>query len=166
MLLTLALSPKKMEMNSVIEPFMYDMHQYHILLLAKNQTGWHNLVKIQSEEEMIESFESQAAGMVIYGCDKDEYLKLCMAAIENTQLIADKVEDNIKLGSDKPLFSNVKVTYGLSPEKWLTQKAFMGMYKYLAKHPEYDVREYESRLTEELEIINSKGFAPYMLAVE
>lgn len=39
---------KKMEMNSVIEPFMY-VHQYHILLLAKNQTGWHNLVKIQSE---------------------------------------------------------------------------------------------------------------------
>lgn len=28
------------------------------------------------------------------------------------------------------------------------------------------MREYESRLTEELEIINSKGFAPYMLAVE
>ena len=296
---------KKTEMNSVIEPFMYDMHQYHIILLAKNQAGWHNLVKIQSEaarrctyngrylcdmelladhsegvicttacigsypskmlrkghpdlaedyilamkeiygedfyleiqplgineqmqtnlfymdmaeehdikivatndvhytlkedwddhdtllcigtgkkkadtdrmkysndfwikseEEMVESFKTQVAIAVAHGCDKDEYLKLCMVAIENTQLIADKVEDDIKLGSDKPLFSNVKVPHGLSPEKWLTQKAFVGMYKYLAKHPEYDVREYESRLTEELEIINSKGFAPYMLAVE
>ena len=121
---------------------------------------------IKSEEEMVESFESQVANIDVYGWDKDEYLKLCMAAIENTQLIADKVDGDIKLGSDKPLFSNVKVPHGLTPEKWLTQKAFTGMYKYLAKHPEYDMREYENRLTEELNIINSKGFAPYMLAVE
>lgn len=296
---------KKTEMNAVIEPYMYDMHQYHIILLAKNQTGWHNLVKIQSEaarrctyngrylcdmelladhsegvicttacigsfpskmlradhmdltidyiltmkeifgedfyleiqplgineqmetnlfymdvakkhniqviatndvhytrkedwddhdtllcigtgkkkadtdrmrysndfwikseEEMYESFAEQMQKTDFDADDADEYTKFYKAAIENTQLIADKVDGNIKLGSDKPLFSNVQVPKGFTPETWLTQKAFMGMYKYLAKHPEYDVKEYEARLASELDIINSKGFAPYMLAVE
>jgi DNA polymerase-3 subunit alpha len=32
-----------------IEPYEYCMTQYHILFLAINQTGWNNLVKLQSE---------------------------------------------------------------------------------------------------------------------
>lgn len=40
---------KKSDLNKIIEPYMYNMHQYHILFIAKNQTGWNNLVKIQSE---------------------------------------------------------------------------------------------------------------------
>ncbi|SHL00348.1 DNA polymerase-3 subunit alpha [Selenomonas ruminantium] len=121
---------------------------------------------IKSEEEMYESFAEQMQKTDFDADDADEYTKFYKVAIENTQLIADKVDGNIKLGSDKPLFSNVQVPKGFTPETWLTQKAFMGMYKYLAKHPEYDVKEYEARLASELDIINSKGFAPYMLAVE
>lgn len=40
---------KKSEIKEIIAPFLYDMRQYHILLLAINQTGWRNLVKLQSE---------------------------------------------------------------------------------------------------------------------
>jgi DNA polymerase-3 subunit alpha len=307
---------KAKELNEIIEPYMYNMHQYHILYIAKNQTGWRNLVKIQSEsarlctyngryladmdllrqyhegiitttacigsypsnmlregkrdlaewyikemkdifgddfyleiqpldidkqhatnlfymemskkygipvvatndvhytrkedhddhdtllcigtgklkaeenrmrysndfwikseEEMVESFEKQAHSIVLActssdgaAClleDKDieEYKDFYEQAIKNTQLIADKVEDNIKLGSDKPLFSNVKVPEGFTPESYLNYMAWKGLYAYLAKHPECDKLTYEKRLHEELNIIIPKGFAPYMLAV-
>ena len=294
-------SLKKSEITDLIKPYMYDMHQYHILFLAKNQTGWNNLVKLQSEaarrctyngrylcdmelvykyheglicstacigsypakcvergefdkaedyiaamqeifgddfyleiqplnvpqqhetnifymgmakkygiepvattdvhytlksdyddhdtllcigtgkkksdtdrmrysldfwikseKEMYETFDKQRMTM---GVD-ESYTAFYDRAIQNTQLIADKVEDNIRLGSDKPLFSKVKVPNNQTAEDYLTMISYRGMYKYLAKHPEYDVHEYEARLASELKIINSKGFAPYMLAVK
>lgn len=43
--------PKKItkkELNKILEPYSYDTKQYHLLLIAKNQKGWKNLVKIQS----------------------------------------------------------------------------------------------------------------------
>lgn len=32
----------------LIQQYEYDMHQYHLIVLAINQTGWNNIVKIQS----------------------------------------------------------------------------------------------------------------------
>lgn len=122
---------------------------------------------IKSEEEMYESFAHQQISMEEKSkIDLKEYQLFYTEALKNTSLIADKVETGIRLGSEKPLFSNVRVPHGLTPEKWLTILAYKGMYKYLAKHPEYDVHEYENRMVEELAIINGKGFAPYMLAVK
>ena len=40
---------KKKDLTKLLEPYMYDMRQHHILFIAKNKTGWHNLVKIESE---------------------------------------------------------------------------------------------------------------------
>ena len=40
---------KKSEIKDLIAPYQYDTTGYHIILLAKNQKGWSNLVKIQSE---------------------------------------------------------------------------------------------------------------------
>ena len=40
---------KKTEIKNLIEPFQYDTRGYHIILFAKNQKGWSNLVKLQSE---------------------------------------------------------------------------------------------------------------------
>lgn len=292
---------KKKDLNDIVAPYMYDMHQYHILFIAKNQTGWHNLVKIQSEaarrctyngrylcdmdlladyhegvivttacigsypakmveagnlaaaedyilamkeifgedfyleiqpldisqqhavnlfykemaekhniqvvatndvhytlkedfedhdtllcigtgkmksdtermryshdfwikseEEMYDSFSLQASSMDL----GQEYKDFYDTAIKNTALIAEKVEDNIKLGSDKPLFSNVKVPAPFTPEGYLNYLAWKGLYGYLKKHPECDRKQYEHRLKEELDIIIPKGFAPYMLAVK
>lgn len=34
--------------ETLLKPYMYDMKQYHILFLAMNQTGWINLMRIQS----------------------------------------------------------------------------------------------------------------------
>ena len=297
---------KKSEIAEVIQPYMYDMHQYHILYIAKNQVGWKNLVKLQSEsarlctyngryladmelirayseglivttacigsyssrciqqgdydaaeayiremqeifgedfyleiqplnieeqmvtnlfymamgekydikliatndvhytfkpdwddhdtllcigtgkfktdadrmryshdfwikseEEMLASFQSQdCARGFMSESEMEEYRNCYEQALRNTQLVADKVDAEIRLGSDKPLFSNVKVPKGFTAEDWLTLKAYRGMYKYLVAHPECDAEEYTDRLAEELNVINTKGFAPYMLAVE
>lgn len=40
--------PKKKDITELIKPYMYDTKQYHIILIAINQTGWSNLLKLQS----------------------------------------------------------------------------------------------------------------------
>lgn len=40
---------KKSDYKKYIEPYMYDTKQYHLILIAMNQIGWNNLVKLQSE---------------------------------------------------------------------------------------------------------------------
>lgn len=37
------------KIREIVSKFEYDMRGYHMILLAINQTGWHNLVKLQSE---------------------------------------------------------------------------------------------------------------------
>ena len=39
---------KKKDLNELIKPYMYDTKGYHLILLAKNQIGWDNIVKISS----------------------------------------------------------------------------------------------------------------------
>lgn len=90
---------------------------------------------------------------------------LICRALDNTNVIADRIEDGLKLGSDKPLFPDVYVPTGLTPEKYLTLKSYKGLYKYKVLHPEIDIVKYEKRLYEELDVINTKGFAPYILKI-
>ena len=142
---------------------------------------------IKSREEMEESFADQiedlAAGKLLdndldpseidfevsvtdFEVDIEDYKAFCMKALDTTVELANKVSEDIKLGSDKPLFSKVQVPAGLTPEQWLECKAWKGLYKYLNKHEECDVKLYCKRLRDELDIIIPKGFAPYFLAVE
>lgn len=39
----------KKELHAAVEGYLYDTRQYHIIFLAINQTGWKNLIKLQSE---------------------------------------------------------------------------------------------------------------------
>ena len=137
----------------------------------KDRMRYSNDFWIKSEEEMEESFENQTASMLDKGFiegeeEKNQYKAYWKEAIKNTNLIADDCEDHIPLGSDKPLFSNVKVPNNLTPEAYLEELAWKGLYHYLSKHPECDRKVYEKRLRDELDVINPKGFAPYMLAVK
>lgn len=91
--------------------------------------------------------------------------EIIQEALDNTLLIADRIEDNIKLGSDKPLFPKVYVPEGITAEQYLTVKSYQGLYRYLKENPTIDLIKYEKRLHEELDVINSKGFAPYILKI-
>lgn len=86
-------------------------------------------------------------------------------AINNTVLITNRIENNLQLGSKTPLFPKVQVPNGLTPEQYLTLKSYKGLYKYLKQNPDLNINTYQERLAEELNIINSKGYAPYMLKI-
>ena len=290
---------KKTELNELIEPYRYDTKDYHIILLAKNQTGWRNLVRLQSESsnegtfngryhcdnellrkyseglicttacissvyshhfrigkdevayeqfsELVDIFGKDNVFIEIQGNDWDaqyevnkkliemakhfdvkliatndahytlkednedhdillcigtgkkksdakrmryahefwlrsydemvqaferrddseEYMSIIKEALENTNLVADMIEDNISLGSDIPLFTKTKIPAPFkNNERYLTYKCWNQLYKYLAKNPSFNRLEYEARLNWELHVINTKGYAPYMLTVE
>ena len=127
---------------------------------------------MKSYEEMLETFEKQSKDMPkeeklfsLDGKDK-EYEAFYLEALEETNRVANKVEDSIKLGSNVDLFSKVKVPGNLSAEEYLRVLAYHGLYEYLKKNPQLDRAVYEKRLFDELNIINPKGYAPYMLAVK
>lgn len=144
-----------------------DIHDHDILLCIgmgkeiddENRMRYDPEFWMRSREEMVEAFKRND--------DSKEYLDEVEKALDNTVLLADMVEDNIRLGSEVPLFTKVDIPKkGFSEEKYLTYECWKELYKYLAKHPDYDRREYEARLKWELHVINSKGYAPYMLTVD
>ena len=289
---------KKAEINQLIAPYKYDTKDYHIILIAKNQTGWRNLVRLQSEasdkglfngryhcdnkmlrkyseglicttacigsvfgehflknkdeiayeqfEEWIDIFGNENLFVEIQGLewreqyrvnlkliemankynvkviatndvhytfkedhddhdtllcigtgkykeqtdrmkydhefwlrdymemieafkrndDSARYLTIVQEALDNTNLLANMVDDNINLGSEVPLFTKTHIPAKFTDEKYLSYKCWNRLYKYLAKHPEFNRNEYEARLNWELFVINSKGYAPYMLTVD
>ena len=111
---------------------------------------------IRSEQEMYDAF---------YRNDYNSYINEIEQAINNTRLIADRIDNNIKMGSDKPVFPKVTVPKGLTAEQYLSLKTYKGLYEYYAKHKDIDIKKYEKRIVEELNVINPKGFAPYFLKI-
>lgn len=119
---------------------------------------------LKSEEEMQEDFKKIL--------NKSEKVKevalekyaLYLEAMKNTQVIANMVEDVI-LGSKTPLMP--KLPGSNNTKKELRELAYKGLYE-LAKRYKYiadDIVNYEKRLAYELNIINYKDFADYMLIV-
>ena len=51
-------TPKK-TLQEMIDPYMYDTKNYHIILMAQNQTGWKNLVMLQSEAARTGTFNGR-----------------------------------------------------------------------------------------------------------
>lgn len=117
---------------------------------------------LRSYDEMIEAFDRYNPETMT----KEEYMKVVINALENTNTLADKIDDNIQLGSSVPLFTKTDLPKGMTNEKYLTTQCWKALYKYLKKNPSFDRLEYEARLNWELHVINSKGYAPYMLTVE
>ena len=99
--------------------------------------------------------------------DRETALKkyaLYLEAMNNTQVIANMVED-VVLGSSTPLMP--KLPNSNNTKKELRELAYKGLYE-LAKRYKYiadDIINYEKRLAYELNIINYKDFADYMLIV-
>ncbi len=127
---------------------------------------------IKSYDEMIESFDNQIESMKENDFpgkelfNEREYRLDITQSIENTNYIPDLCE-NIKLGSDVPLFPELKnLPEGMTPEDQLNIIAYQKLYEYKDSHPEIDLKAYEERLSFELDVINSKGFAPYFLIVK
>jgi len=163
------LNIKTVATNDVHWTLKEDWYDHEVLLCIgtgkyiddPDRMSYSNDFWIKSEEEMVESFEAQQISMAA----QEEYKNFYMAALAETAKVADKVDGNIKLGYDHPIFPEVEVPEGMTAESFLTYLAYNGMYSYLSRHPECNRFEYEQRLAYELDVINSKGFAPYFLTV-
>lgn len=123
---------------------------------------------MRSYEEMLTAFEHQYNTMAEEertSFTKEEYIDLAIEALENTNKIAARIDSDIKLGPDKPMFP-ILDTGVLTPEEKLTLECFKGLFRYKKSRPDIDLSQYMKRLDHELNIINKKGFAPYILIVE
>lgn len=117
---------------------------------------------LRSYDEMVEAFDRyQSVTMT-----KERYMERVIEGLENTNVFADLIDEDILLGSPVPLFTKTDLPEGYTNEKYLTMACWKALYKYLSKNPSFNRREYEERLAWELYVINSKGYAPYMLTVE
>jgi len=125
---------------------------------------------LRSYSEMLESFTEQAYTMLQeFGSDIfniEEYMHIVEQSLDNTNLIADMIKD-IKLGSDIDLFPKITIPYNnMTKEEYLTMICFQNLYAYKRNDSSIDLYVYSKRLNEELNIINKKGFAPYILVVQ
>ena len=119
---------------------------------------------LKSEEEMQDGFKYLInTSETEVNVARAKYA-LYLEAMHNTQEIANKVGE-YKLGSDVPLMP--KLPGVKNTKRKLRELAYKGLYE-LAKRYDYianDIKRYEQRLAYELNIINYKNFADYMLIV-
>ena len=148
-------------------------HYIHDILLCigtgaklkdENRFRFKNEFWFMSYEEVIEHYESQ----IQLGGIPNEYEYECaiQESLDNTHVLADMVED-IKLKSSTPIMPNFEVPKGYTPETYLSTQCWINLYQYLKKNNLNDKRSvYESRLKHELNVICTKGYAPYFLIVQ
>ena len=119
---------------------------------------------LKSEEEMQDGFKYLINTSETEVSVARAKYALYLEAMHNTQEIANKVGE-YKLGSDVPLMP--KLPGVKNTKRKLRELAYKGLYE-LAKRYDYianDIKRYEQRLVYELNIINYKDFADYMLIV-
>ena len=116
-------------------------------------------------DEVVEHYESQMKLDDI----PDEYDYECaiQESLNNTYILADMVDDNIELGSNKPIMPIFEVPEGFTPETYLSTQCWTNLYKHLKKNNIWNKRSvYEDRLRHELNVICTKGYASYFLIVQ
>ena len=82
----------KRDIKEQLQPYAYDVKQYHIILLAINQTGWSNIVKIQSESAQKCTYNGR------YLCDDEILAKHSEGVIFMTACIGNVVPTLINRG--------------------------------------------------------------------
>ena len=116
---------KKTDIKKIIEPYQYDTTGYHIILLAKNQTGLSNIVKIQSEAAHKGLFNGR------YHCDNEMLKKYSEGVIVTTACIGsvfgrlfrkDKIEESYEVFKQwVDIFGRENVYVEIQGLKWQEQ---------------------------------------------
>ena len=131
----------------------------------KNRMQYDHNYWLKSEEEMCDGFKAILNASETEREVAHKKYALYLEAIHNTQVIADSIEE-VKLGSDVPLMPKIPGAKG-DTKLELRKLAYQGLYKLAEEHRyiKEKIHEYEKRLAYELNIINYKDFADYMLIV-
>ena len=85
---------KKAEIKELIKPYEYDTNNYHIVVLAKNQKGWENLIGLQSEAAERGLFNGR------YHCDNEMIKKYSEGLIITTACIGSVIADSYRNNKD------------------------------------------------------------------
>jgi DNA polymerase-3 subunit alpha len=93
---------KKSDITSLIAPYQYDTRGYHIILFAKNQKGWENIVKIQSEASQYGLFNGR------YHCDNELLRKYSEGVILTTACIGSVMGRHFRKNEDEVSYSVFK----------------------------------------------------------
>ena len=149
-------------------------HYIHDILLCigtgsklseENRFSFTNEFWLMTYDEVIEHYESQMKLDNI--SDEYDYECAIQESLNNTYVLADMVDNNIKLGSDKPIMPIFEVPEGFTPETYLSTQCWTNLYKHLKKNNIWNKRSiYEDRLRHELNVICTKGYASYFLIVQ
>ena len=135
----------------------------------ERKMSYDNEYWLKSVDDMVRTFERQLTSMqndMEPGLVHEEsYRNHYRQAMANTRQAIDTVQP-IRVGSDVPMFPQISPPGGMTSPDWLTLLCWQKLYAYLKLHPEYSRRTYENRLHQELGVIISKGFDPYILIVE
>ncbi len=149
-------------------------HYIHDILLCigtgsklseEDRFSFTNEFWLMTYDEVIEHYESQMKLDDI----PNEYDYECaiQESLNNTYVLADMVDDNIELGSNKPIMPIFEVPEGFTPETYLSTQCWTNLYKHLKKNSIWNKRSiYEDRLRHELNVICTKGYASYFLIVQ
>lgn len=122
---------------------------------------------LRTYDEMMVAFEVQA-DFIGDEINRNEYIAACKKAMDNTVVIADCIDNDIKLGADHDLLPHIQLPNGEDPKIYLMKMSFWNLYRY-ATAVDMDketLRKYEKRLHHELTIIFNRNFEEYMLIVQ
>ena len=75
----------KTALKELIEDYMYPIKQFHIIFLAMNETGWHNLIMLQSEAAKKCTYNGK------FTCDNKLIRKYSEGLIMTTACIANRI---------------------------------------------------------------------------
>lgn len=89
---------KKADKLELIKPYQYDTKGYHIILLAKNQIGWRNLVHIQSEAAATGQFNGR------FHCDNNLLAKYSEGIICTTACIGSPMGEHFLKNKDQKAY--------------------------------------------------------------
>lgn len=131
----------------------------------------------RSKEEMVDGFLSQEENSQIFYKNEpdplatEEYRKFWLEALENTVKFADRVDEDILIGSATTLYPIVKnVPKEFTSDQWLMAEAVEGLTKYAEKMEKagtpIDYQLYMDRIIYEMSIISAKHYADYFLCVQ
>ena len=149
-------------------------HYIHDILLCigtgsklseEDRFSFTNEFWLMTYDEVIEHYKSQMKLDDI--ADEYDYECAIQESLNNTYVLADMVDDNIELGSNKPIMPIFEVPEGFTPETYLSTQCWTNLYKHLKKNNIWNKRSiYEDRLRHELNVICTKGYASYFLIVQ
>lgn len=143
----------------------YTAHDILVCISTKASVKSENRMKY-AHEYWIKNYDEMINGFYLQD-GNDSYMQKVKEALENTNEIANKVENNIKLGADHELLPKIEVPKGYTPETWISYQCWQELYRYLNKNNLQNKRlVYEARLNHELNVIIKKGFASYILIVQ